>query len=185
MSKGRHRGERAWGLLPPTGRDIRSLPRDIAVFSFRLFASALAITASVSVASVLFDDGWHAHPAVVPLFTAALVLYGVGYALTRYIPSATRHAKTYAADNWQHQIQAYRVERLGRREEDLMARITELKAEFEEEKIALEEIQEERIEQERMMSYIRGMTKSPEIAAYLSSPRNRLRVVPDLDEESA
>ncbi|MEU3161372.1 hypothetical protein ABZ753_28685 [Streptomyces griseoincarnatus] len=185
MSKGRHRGERAWGLLPPTGRDIRTLPTDFAVFSFRLFGTAIAITVGVAAVGVFGGEEVRTHPAVVPLFTAASVLSVVGFFLARYIPSATRHAKTYAADTWQHQIQSYRVERLAQREEDLMARITELKAEFEEEKIALEEIQEERIEQERMMSYIRGMTKSPEIAAYLANPRNRLRAVPDLDEESA
>lgn len=184
MSTGRHRGRRHWGVLPHTGRSLDFLPQDIAVISLRCFATGIFAVGLAGVLAMATDrEGLNL--LVWAAVAAAAVLFAVGVGLSSYGSSTRRYVKTQKGDEWLRAVQEHRVERMTQREQFLMDSIAELREDFEAEKAALREIREERIAEERMVGFLRGIREAPAMRAHLANPRNRLRVVPDCDEESA
>lgn len=136
-------------------------------------------------ALIAFDNRGQAWSLFWPAATASAVLFVVGVCIARYLSSAEWYSKMHEGDQWLHAVKASRVEYLASRELELDQRIAALREDFEAEKAALEELREERIAEERMAGYVRGLIESSALKAYHANPRNRLRVVSEPDEESA
>lgn len=173
--------------MPLTGVNPAYLSQDITIIAARCFALAGSVLI-LGVAGLLWSVGGShgvGEVAAGTALSAAAVLFCVGAGLLRYVKVTLRYLKMHQADEWIHAVSVHRIDRLLKREEELANSITELSARFERDKAALEEIREERLAQERMMAFVKGLQKSPDMQAYLANPRNRLHIVPDLDDDSS
>jgi hypothetical protein len=168
-----------------TGRHVRFLPYDIAVIAVRCIGTGTLIGLAAALELFMVDDSDLVWSYFWPLVTAAVALFATGTCVGKYIGSAVRYSKMLEGDSWLDEVKRYRVDRLTAREAELELRLAILRSDFAAEKAALEEVREERIAQERMAGFVEGLSKSPSVMAFLANPRNRLRVVPDPDEESA
>ena len=105
--------------------------------------------------------------------------------LLSHLRATMWHFKQQQGDAWLHEVQRYRVAQLMVSERVLLANIAEQRVTFEEEKALLREVQEERMETEKILAYGRGLAEYAALKAAYENPRPRLRVVPDPDECSA
>ncbi|MCX4578152.1 hypothetical protein OHB41_34180 [Streptomyces sp. NBC_01571] len=161
------------------------MPYDISTIALRCMGSGIVL-GMVAGTVLAFTDGVGLGGLIFwSLIAATASLFTVGGGLGKYVVSAERYYKMLQGDLWVYAVKRARADYLAARQTELELHIADLRADFAAEKAALEDLREERIAQERMAGFIDGVSKSPEMMAYLSNPRNRLRIVPDSEEKSA
>lgn len=185
MTRGRHGGKRYWGILYRTGRNPRNLPYDIQTLAFRIGGTGAYLAALAGIVLMVSNPEGRASSLAYNALPVATALIVAGLVVGRYRKSAFRYSRIQEADRWIQAVYMHRVVWLMRREKAILCGIEGLQDRFEAEKAALQEVREERMAQERMVGFIKGLQESPAMMAYLDNPRNRLRVVRDPGEQSA
>ncbi|MYS78170.1 hypothetical protein GTY88_48295 [Streptomyces sp. SID5926] len=155
------------------------------MLSIRVFFAGWGFLSLAIGVALAFDDTASATAIAVPAVCTALALFVVARGLLAYGRATVTHVKAREADDWISAVHEFRIEHLTEREAYLTNSIAGLNERFEQEKAALQEVRDERMAEERMLGFLDGLKKYPQMYAHHANPKNRLRVVRDEEEESA